>query len=426
MNIYNNVSGNVSMPASDSQQPVAQVAPFLCQLFYGSHGIPIACWRGEERICNAGLPSDVMPDAHVLPIVRAQSRPYTTYSTPDDAMYGYVHDIPLGIEFVIGPTFPLGRSGLVLDHFMNMSGIPTNRREEVAPILARIPRYTYQRFCALCGFLYLQANAMVPGAEALVGVTDYEAINEVHRMTSQQRDSFSIEQSMLVRNDITRLVREGAVDEIWTGLGSQSYLDNLVNELSTTMGSGNLRMAKDEFIIDATETFLHGAIPGGIGLKLGLQMLSSYVAKCEDAQSEAEVATLLNAMLMDVATVVNDVRTPAGIGPEVRECIKVIADDLANVPTIEQICHRIGCSTSYLTKHFKRETGLTINQYVRYRRMDEAKRLLRYTRYSLSEISDLLGFSSQPYFATTFKRETGITPKQYRIAASNPDFEEEI
>lgn len=425
MNIYDNVSGNV-FTSDSSSQPVAQIAPFLCQLFYGSHGIPIACWRGEERICYAGLPGDVMPDAHILPVMRAQSRPYTTYSTPDDAMYGYVSNIPLGIELVIGPTFPLGRSGLVLDHFMNISGIPTSRREEIAPILARVPRYTYQRFCSLCGFLYLQANATVPGAEALVDVTDNDAVNEVHRMTSQQRDSFSIEQSMLVRNDITRLVREGAVDEIWSGLGSQSYLDNLVSELSATMGGGNLRMAKNEFIVDATETFLHGAIPGGIGLKLGLQMLTSYIAKCEDTQSEAEVAILLNAMLMDVATVVNDVRTPAGIGPEVRECIKMITDDLASVPTIEQMCHRIGCSTSYLTKHFKRETGLTINQYVRYRRMDEAKRLLRYTKYSLGEISSLLGFSSQPYFATTFKKETGITPRQYRIAASNPDYEEEI
>lgn len=426
MNIDDNVSGSVSTIGSADRQNVYQLAHFLCQLFYGSHGIPIACWSGNNRIASAGLPQDVAPDERILPLVRAQSRPYTTYSTSDDAMYGYVRDIPLGVEFVVGPTFPLGRSGLVLDHFMNLSGIPTSRREEVAPILASIPRYTYQRFCALCSFLYLQANATVPGAEALVDIASYESVNDVHRMASQQHDSFSIEQSMLIRNDITRLVREGAVDEIWTGLGDQSYLDNLVNELSATMGGGNLRMAKDEFIIDATETFLHGAIPGGIGLKLGLQMLSAYVTKCEDAQSEAEVATLLNAMLMDVATVVNDVRTPTGIGPEVRECIKMIADDLANVPTIEQMCHRIGCSTSYLTKHFKEETGLTINQYVRYRRMDEAKRLLRYTKYTLSEISALLGFSSQPYFATTFKRETGITPKQYRIAASNPDFEEEI
>jgi AraC-like DNA-binding protein len=424
MAAFANDSGNVSTLKPQGGLDPNQIATHLCQLFFASHGIPIACWRGQTRIASSGFPSDITPDAFVLLPLRALEKPFTTHSTHDDAMFGYVRSEALGLEFVIGPTFPLGRQGLVLEHFMNLTGIPVTRREEVAPLLARIPRYTFIRFSALVGFFHLLANNA--SEDPIADITDHDAVNDVHREASRQQDSFSIEQSMLVRNDITRLVREGAVDEIWSGLGTQTYHDNLVNELSATMGNGNLRMAKDEFIVDATETFLHGAIPGGIGTKLGLQMLSAYVAKCEEANSEVEVVMLLNAMLMDVATIVNSVRTPSGISPEVHDCIKIVVNNLANVPTIEELAHRIGCSTSFLTKHFKEETGLTINQYVRYRRMDEAKRLLHYTKYSLSEISALLGFSSQPYFANTFKRECGITPKQYRLAVRDTDEDEDI
>lgn len=417
-------SGNVSTREPRIPRDPSQVATHLCQLFFASHGIPVACWNGQTRIASSGFPSDITPDAFALLPLRALEKPYTTYSTHDDALFGYVRHEALGLEFVIGPTFPLGRRGLVLEHFMNLAGIPVTRREEVAPLLARIPRYTFVRFSALVTFFHLLANST--SMDAIDYITNLDAVNDVHREASRQQDSFSVEQSMLVRNDMTRLVREGAVDEIWSGLGTQTYHDNLVSELAATMGNGNLRMAKDEFIVDATETFLHGAIPGGIGTKLGLQMLYAYISKCEDANSEVDVAKLLNAMLMDVATIVNSVRTPSGISPEVHDCIKIVVDNLANVPTIDKLARRIGCSASFLTKHFKAETGLTINQYVRYRRMDEAKRLLHYTRYSLSEISALLGFSSQPYFANTFKRECGVTPRQYRLAVRDTDEDEDI
>jgi len=46
--------------------------------------------------------------------------------------------------------------------------------------------------------------------------------------------------------------------------------------------------------------------------------------------------------------------------------------------------------------------------------MLEAKNLLRYTGMTLTEISNYLHFSSQPYFQNVFKQYYGLTPAQYR------------
>ena len=47
-------------------------------------------------------------------------------------------------------------------------------------------------------------------------------------------------------------------------------------------------------------------------------------------------------------------------------------------------------------------------------RIEESKRLLANTDYSVIDISVAAGFEDQSYFSKVFKKYTGLTPKQYR------------
>ncbi|MBQ9383301.1 MAG: helix-turn-helix transcriptional regulator [Ruminiclostridium sp.] len=69
---------------------------------------------------------------------------------------------------------------------------------------------------------------------------------------------------------------------------------------------------------------------------------------------------------------------------------------------------------SYLSVLFKRETGVTITEYVILKRMEAAENMLKYSVFSLSEISDILHFSSHSHFAGTFRKYYGTSPKEYR------------
>ena len=58
--------------------------------------------------------------------------------------------------------------------------------------------------------------------------------------------------------------------------------------------------------------------------------------------------------------------------------------------------------------------GQSFGEFQAYLRTQEAKRLLRYTDISLSEIAGMLGFSSQAYFHSFFKKAVGMTPSEFR------------
>ena len=69
--------------------------------------------------------------------------------------------------------------------------------------------------------------------------------------------------------------------------------------------------------------------------------------------------------------------------------------------------------TSYLAVIFKRETGQTITEFILSRRVEAAKSLIS-GGIRLSEIAEMLGFSSQSHFCRCFKEVTGVTPGEFR------------
>ena len=81
--------------------------------------------------------------------------------------------------------------------------------------------------------------------------------------------------------------------------------------------------------------------------------------------------------------------------------------------SLEALSRETGLSPAYLSVLFKKETGMPLADFIQLQRVEEAKNLLRFSDYQISEISSFLAFSSQSYFTSVFKRHTGMTPKQY-------------
>ncbi|MBQ4363162.1 MAG: helix-turn-helix transcriptional regulator, partial [Oscillospiraceae bacterium] len=69
---------------------------------------------------------------------------------------------------------------------------------------------------------------------------------------------------------------------------------------------------------------------------------------------------------------------------------------------------------SYLSVLFKEQTGVNITEYITAKRMETAENMLKFSDFTLSEISDILHFSSYSHFARTFRRYYDTSPKKYR------------
>ena len=75
-----------------------------------------------------------------------------------------------------------------------------------------------------------------------------------------------------------------------------------------------------------------------------------------------------------------------------------------------------GCHGSpyHLHRVFKRINGITPLEYLHQIRMDKAKKYLRQTDKTISEIAALVGNANAAHFATSFKKRTNQSPREYR------------
>ena len=87
---------------------------------------------------------------------------------------------------------------------------------------------------------------------------------------------------------------------------------------------------------------------------------------------------------------------------------------LSEAITTDQIAEQLFLSRQHLSRRFTREAGIPLAAFIRHEKIEEGKRLLRYTDRSVSVIAAYLGFSSQGHFSKVFKETTGMTPGEYR------------
>lgn len=82
--------------------------------------------------------------------------------------------------------------------------------------------------------------------------------------------------------------------------------------------------------------------------------------------------------------------------------------------TLDQLADMEHISKSYLSRLFKRHTGMTVITYINHLRIQTAKRLLISSSESVNEIAYQVGFESIKYFFRTFKALTGESPASFR------------
>ncbi len=98
----------------------------------------------------------------------------------------------------------------------------------------------------------------------------------------------------------------------------------------------------------------------------------------------------------------------------VRQAMVYIQEHSAEPLSRQEIAAHVGLSADYLTSCFHKELGLTPVAYLNRYRIQQARQLLKNTHKSVTEIALDVGFSSSSYFSRIFRRETGMSPEAYR------------
>lgn len=101
----------------------------------------------------------------------------------------------------------------------------------------------------------------------------------------------------------------------------------------------------------------------------------------------------------------------------VRRIAAYIAEHHASALSRQEIASALQISDDYVSRIFRKETGMTPWQYLHRYRIVQAQKLLQQSNQSVTEIGAQVGFSDPAYFIRVFHRESGKSPQQYRKSA---------
>lgn len=96
--------------------------------------------------------------------------------------------------------------------------------------------------------------------------------------------------------------------------------------------------------------------------------------------------------------------------------IELVQRDFRQHRTIQYYAEALNISPKYFSSLIKKVSGKSAGKWIDEYVLLEAKALLKSRRYTVQQVSDLLSFPNQSFFAKYFKAHTGYTPTQYQTS----------
>lgn len=386
----------------------------FCQLFYASHYIPMALLqKGEIQKNYSSLERPLPLYGKMLEQARGFSGACKVVSAEDLGLYGLVEAGERAL--LLGPVFSQPVTEKMVSAFARQNGIGNRDWSVLYWLLAGVPRYTYNQFANLLRYLDFTLNGRSPsewsGIAHDYAASQPEAVKARLAMRSPYEERRH--ETFRVENMILATVRDGDVEALEHLLET---LGKVANLREGQVAQAPLRQAKNIFLGLVCMVGKTAAIPGGMDDEDAYSLIDLYSQECEQAATVEAVRLLEYNMLLDFAQRVAREKLPPHLSPEIAQCVRFLRSHLSGDVGIDEAAGMVGKSRAWLTRRFKEEMGQSLGEYQAYLRLQEAKRLLRYTDMSLSEIAGTLGFSSQAYFQSFFKKAAGLTPLEFRRA----------
>jgi AraC-like DNA-binding protein len=234
--------------------------------------------------------------------------------------------------------------------------------------------------------------------------------------TGDMPDNTLIDMSIMERryqfeNEMMQAVSSGQISKADLILGSFS------DETFEKRLPDSLRNFKNYCIIMNT-LLRKAAEKGGVHPMYLDSLSSSFAVRIEALTSHTDHFEFMLEMFRAYCRLVRK-HTMQGFSPIVRKAVLMIDADLSANLSLATLAEAQNVSSGYLATIFKKETDKTVSEYIREKRVGQAKHLLSTTNLQVQTIALHCGIMDVQYFTKLFKKETGKTPKEYREYTKN-------
>ena len=187
----------------------------------------------------------------------------------------------------------------------------------------------------------------------------------------------------------------------------------LKNEKLGSLSKNSLQNLKYHLVV-LISMLTRFAIEGGMNPESAYTLSDIYIQQVDLLSSEEETEKIHEKIIFDYTNRMAKIHKTLGLSKKVIKAMDYIYDNIQSKIRISDIANKIDINPNYLCELFKKETGISVNNFVKKKKIQAAEKLLIYEDFSVAELADIFGFASSSHFIETFKAETGLTPKAYK------------
>lgn len=226
--------------------------------------------------------------------------------------------------------------------------------------------------------------------------TDDSEDNKYHRPASEEYAFY-------------HAVSSGDIDTVRANCQAKRFTDS---QGAGLLSKNPITNIKYHFVI-TTAMITRICVENGLEMEQAYRLSDFYILKLDNIHTIEEVSDLHESMVLDFTGKMRLLQKSSTSKP-ITTCVDYIYGHIKERITIEDLAEHTELSTSYLSRLFKKELGVSVSDYIREKKIEKAQNMLKYCDYSLIDIANYLSFSSQSHFIQAFKKYVGMTPKKYR------------
>lgn len=234
---------------------------------------------------------------------------------------------------------------------------------------------------------------------------DLKDIN-AHRITTDILNYKFVEESVRWDKKLMHNVSSGSK------VNSIKVLDKIMDFYFINDEAYNLRAYQNKLIY--YNTLLLDLLTGkDVSNLYAISLFQRYMDKIENARFLKDIKDTFYDMVMDYCFAISEfsIKHHSAL---VGKVINYINSNLQNNLSVNEIANQFYVSPTYLSRTFKKETGLCVIEYINKLKIKHATFLLRDTALPIQDIGRIIGINDVNYFSRLFKRYMKQTPTQYR------------
>ena len=394
---------------------------YLCTTIGNLAGIPIRIYKNTKQVFYYSLIN--LPKDPIVPyedkILKIPDH-IGYFITPRFHYYGIVNSEKYKI--VLGPSRQWTANKTDLSELAFECDVPKDETENfISSMESLVAMPLNSVLQTLCSMNFVLNGEKLSLAD--ITIYDEEQIKLSDEITAKQTETHyeetndlsndtAVHNTLALEQTIMNFVRHGDTAAL------KEWLKNAPAVRPGILSSDTLRQLKNTFIVTAT-LVSRAAIRGGMDVNDALSLSDAYIQKNELLSSVEAIENLQYHMVFDYTEKVEKIRLGKTPTKLLTDIVNYVQKHLSEPVDIAALSKAMFISRTHLAVKFKKETGMTLTEFILKEKIEEGKRLLRYTDKPISAIAAYLGFSSQSHFANVFKKYANSSPNEYRLKHNN-------